>query len=71
MQEMLSFIATFRSIENMKASLDEALAHNDRALDHARRLNATVTEYINNQSGAQESLGSVEAFIKVLQEELT
>ena len=58
-------------IEALKAALDEALAHNDRALDQARRLNATVTEYLNNQGNSQESLGSVEAFIKVLQEELT
>lgn len=58
-------------IENLKSSLDEALAHNNRALDQARKLNATVTEYINNQGSAQESLGSVDAFIKVLQEELT
>lgn len=58
-------------IEELKASLNEALEHNNRALEQAKRLNATVTEYINNQGTAQESLGSVEAFIKVLQEELT
>ena len=58
-------------IEELKDSLNEALEHNNRALEQAKRLNATVTEYINNQGTAQESLGSVEAFIKVLQEELT
>ncbi len=58
-------------IDELKTALDGALAHNDRALSQARRLNATVTEYINNQGSTQESLGSVEAFIKVLQEELT
>ena len=58
-------------IEELKASLDGALAHNNRVLDQARKLNATVTEYINTQGSSQESLGSVEAFIKVLQEELT
>jgi hypothetical protein len=58
-------------IEELQTSLDDALTHNDRVLDQARKLNATVTEYINNQGGTQESLGSVEAFIKVLQEELT
>jgi len=58
-------------IEELQRSLDGALAHNNRVLDQARKLNATVTEYINNQGSSQESLGSVEAFIKVLQEELT
>lgn len=58
-------------IEELQTALDDALAHNDRVLDQARKLNATVTEYINNKGGTQESLGSVEAFIKVLQEELT
>ena len=57
-------------ITDLQAALDEALAHNDRALDQAKRLNSTVTDYVNNQSAAQETLGSVEAFIKVLQEEL-
>lgn len=58
-------------VEELQRSLDGALAHNNRVLDQARKLNATVTEYINNQGSSQESLGSVEAFIKVLQEELT
>ena len=58
-------------IGELTASLDEALTHNERALDQARRLNATVTDYVNNQGSSQESLGSVEVFIKVLQEELT
>ena len=57
-------------IEELRASMDEALDHNNRALAQAKRLNSTVTEYINNQGTTQESLGSVEAFIKVLQEEL-
>jgi hypothetical protein len=57
-------------IEELSASMDEALDHNNRVLDQAKRLNSTVTEYINNQGTTQESLGSVEAFIKVLQEEL-
>ena len=58
-------------IEELKTALDGGLAHNERALNQAKKLNATVTEYINNQGVTQESLGSVEAFIKVLQEELT
>lgn len=57
-------------IAELSASLDEALAHNDRVLSQAKKLNATVTEYVNNQGTSQEALGSVEAFIKVLQEEL-
>ena len=57
-------------ITELTTPLEDALAHNDKALEQARRLNAAVTEYVNHQGTPQDSIGSVEVFIKVLQEEL-
>lgn len=57
-------------ITELTTPLEDALAHNDKALEQARRLNAAVTEYVNHQGTPQDSIDSVEVFIKVLQEEL-
>lgn len=57
-------------IAELTAPLEDALAHNDKALEQARRLNTAVTEYVNHQGTPQDAMGSVEVFIKVLQEEL-
>lgn len=67
---LLTMYDETQPVRPLLEQLAEAQAHNDKALDQASRLCAAMTNYVNNQGAASDSGGSVEQFIKVLQEEL-
>ncbi|MBO4418340.1 MAG: hypothetical protein J5789_00715 [Oscillospiraceae bacterium] len=51
-------------------NLEEAEAHNEKALEQAGRLCATITDYINNQGSRIDITNSVKSFTELLKEEI-
>lgn len=51
-------------------NLEDAAAHNEKALEQAGRLCAAITEYINNQGSKIDVTNSVKNFIELLKEEI-
>ena len=50
--------------------LEAAEAHNEKVLEQAGRLCATITEYINSQGSRVDITSSVKSFVELLKEEI-